>query len=126
MRAELPELQGIGESRRRLRGPLLDCLRRWQAVEGVVDLDGLEAGGVVLEPSALRQVLRIHDPAPVAVHPSRATDVGAARHHEVRAARRRAPAGTAPPATAGGQRAGTTAATPGDASTIGSVTSGGP
>jgi len=36
---------------RRLLAPVLKCLQLGQAVEGVVDLDGVEMLGVVLEPA---------------------------------------------------------------------------
>ena len=55
-----------------------------QAVEGVVDLDRVEDGRVVLEPEALRQLLGIELALPVLVDPARAADVDGL-HGSVRA-----------------------------------------
>ena len=74
MRTELAELERVHEPGRRLRRPLLDRAHGRQSVEGGVELHRVEALGVDAEPLALGQLLRIHDPAPVAVHPARAPD----------------------------------------------------
>src|SRR5207248_5453853 len=58
----------------RLLRPLLDRRDRRQPIEGVVELDGVEALCVGSEPLALRHCIGVHDAAPVAVHPARATD----------------------------------------------------
>src|SRR4030095_3821427 len=47
---------------------------RGQAVEGVVDLDGVELLGVALEPPALGAAAGIQDAAPVGVVPPAAAD----------------------------------------------------
>ena len=56
------------------RRPALDRRRRWEPVEGRVELDGVEQLLVVLEPAPLRDVGRVHDAAPVLVRPARAAD----------------------------------------------------
>src|SRR5205807_349361 len=66
----------------RLSQPLGDGLLRREAVEGRVDLDGVEERRVVLEPATWRHTLRIHALAPVAVVPSGAADAdGTGRAH---------------------------------------------
>jgi hypothetical protein len=78
--AELPELQGEGEALRRLGRPALGGGRRRQAVEGVVHLDRVEEGGVVVEPPPLGELLRVDDPPPVPVLPARAPHVRPTGH----------------------------------------------
>src|SRR5581483_1836303 len=60
------------KARRALLDPARDRLHRRQAIEGVVDLDGVEQGRVVPEPPDGRQPLRVDDLAPVLVVPARA------------------------------------------------------
>src|SRR6185369_3536617 len=67
VRSERPELQRVLEAGWRLAGPLVDRRERRESVEGVVELDGVEQGGVVLEPPPLWQVPWVHDAAPVGV-----------------------------------------------------------
>src|SRR4029079_5595697 len=54
--------------------PALDRVGRGEPVEGRVDLDGLEDLRVPLQPAALGQALRVQDPPPVVVLPTRAAD----------------------------------------------------
>ena len=72
--AELAELRRVDEARRRLLRPVLDRGGRRQPVERRVELDGVEARRVALEPPPLRQISGIHRAAPVAVHPPGAPD----------------------------------------------------
>src|SRR4051812_23051002 len=67
-------LDGEDETRRALLHPALDRRGGGQPVEGVVDLDRVEALGVVREPPALRQALGIETLAPVRVGPAGAAD----------------------------------------------------
>ena len=62
------------EPGRRLGAPHLCGLDGWQPVERVVQLDGVEQRGVVREPRALRDLLGVHDAAPVLVDPAGAAD----------------------------------------------------
>src|SRR5207248_4796522 len=48
--------------------------------EGVVQLDGVEARGIELQPARARQIHRIERPAPVLVHPARRADAYATGH----------------------------------------------
>src|SRR3954447_22088974 len=68
---------GVAKARRRLLAPFLK--RAWgrQAVEAVVDLDGVEIFGVAVEPARLRQPLGIEDAAPMLVHPPGAANADA-------------------------------------------------
>src|SRR5205807_784784 len=67
------------EREQEVLGCLLDPaghrVRAGQAVEGGIDLDGVEERRVVLEPAARRQPLRVYAAAPVVVVPARAADV---------------------------------------------------
>ena len=74
VRQEAAGLHGEEESARRPRGPGGERRFVGQAIEAVVDLDGVEDRGVVVEPALLRQVIRVEVAAPVLVLPSGATD----------------------------------------------------
>src|SRR3954469_1663153 len=67
------------ESGRRLLHPPRDRVARGQAVEGRVDLDGVEDLGVAGEPARLAHALRVEDPAPRAVLPAAAADADGLR-----------------------------------------------
>ena len=69
-----PDLHGVLEPGRRLGGPLLNGRHGRQPVEGAVQLDRVEALGVAGEPTTGWESVRIHQAAPVAVLPARATD----------------------------------------------------
>ena len=69
--ARLYREQEVGRS---LRRPVRDGVTRRQPIEGRVDLDRVEEGGVVLEPPPRRHACRIHPLTPVAVVPARAAD----------------------------------------------------
>src|SRR3954454_11238762 len=62
------------EPGRRLLHPPRDRVARGEAVEGRVDLDGVEDLGVAREPARLAHALRIEDAAPRAVLPAAAAD----------------------------------------------------
>src|SRR5215218_191154 len=80
---------GEQESARRARGPVSERVFFRQPVETVVDFNGVEDGGVVLEPPLLRKVSRVEVPAPVFVLPPGTADAGAARLGHRRARRKR-------------------------------------
>ena len=67
MRDQLAGLEHEGESGRYRRFPPLEHLRRGRSVEGKVDLDGIEPGGVIVKPVPRRQPLGIEDSLPVTI-----------------------------------------------------------
>jgi len=67
-------LDGEGERIGRLAHPRRDRFPARQSVEGRVDLDGVEALGVELEPATLRLTRRIETSAPIVVIPSGTPD----------------------------------------------------
>src|SRR6185369_15392913 len=74
MRDPLRGLQREAERRRRLAPPRRQQGRRRQAIEGVVDLDGLEDAGVVLEHPARRRLGGIERTLPRWIAESRRAD----------------------------------------------------
>jgi len=64
----------VDEAARRAASPGGEGRRVGKAIEGVVDLDRIEAFGVMLEPSGLGQVSRIKISPPVLVLPARTAD----------------------------------------------------
>src|SRR2546423_6771470 len=79
--AEVGQPLDVGQVAARLEGeqevlgclldPAGDRVRAGQAVEGGIDLDGVEERRVVLEPAARAQALRAYDPAPTPLVPTR-------------------------------------------------------
>src|SRR5436305_524412 len=59
----------------KVQSAVISGVGKGQPIEGGIDLHGVEEGGVVLEPPARRQALRIDEPPPVLVVPPRAADV---------------------------------------------------
>ena len=66
--------QGVYEPARHAPAPGSESRGVGQPIEGVIDLNGIEALGVVLQPPALRQVGRIEVATPMFVLPSGASD----------------------------------------------------
>ena len=73
-------LDGVEKILRRDFVPLLQSLLFRQVVEGIVDFDGIEILGVILEPFALWQVGGIEPSAPVVVIPAGRADPNIAVH----------------------------------------------
>src|SRR5262245_48977200 len=70
---------GVLETTRRAAAPLLERGRLGEAIERVVDFNGVEALRVVLEPRMLRKTRRIEVASPVPVLPPRASHACAER-----------------------------------------------
>src|SRR4030095_13242240 len=82
---EATGFDGVDKASRRLLSPFRKCARLRQSVEAVVDLDRIEAEGVMAEPARLRQVGRIEVAAPMFVLPSGTADpklLFTAEHHK--------------------------------------------
>jgi hypothetical protein len=67
MRYEPAAFQGEGKVPRRLIAPPDEGLFERQTVERDIQLDGAKDGAVILEPSPLRQAVRIECPRPVGI-----------------------------------------------------------
>jgi hypothetical protein len=74
VRQEAARFDGIQKPARRLFAPLREGARLRQPVEAVVDLDRIEAEGVMAEPARLRKIGRIEVAPPVRVLPTGTAD----------------------------------------------------
>jgi len=70
VRDEAIELHGVHEIVRDGPPPLLERLLLRLAVEGIVELDGVEVPCVIVEPLRRREILRIEAALPVLVLPA--------------------------------------------------------
>ena len=80
VRAECAELDGEHEAGAGGSRPALDGRCPGQPVEGRVELDRVEQLLVVVEPQPLRELGRVHHPAPVLVRPPRTADAQRRSH----------------------------------------------
>src|SRR5262249_46052192 len=67
-------LHRIEKSARRALSPCVERVGFREAIERVVDLDRIEALGVILEPSRLPELCRIKISSPMLILPTRAAD----------------------------------------------------
>ena len=74
MRGVTAVFQRVQETQRGLLAPGIEGLRRRELVKGVVDLDRIEAFGVVSEPLSFQDLFRIENALPVIVLVSRRPD----------------------------------------------------